>query len=88
MKIIETDIDVLTGPTWLFESFKDFTHPLKPTAKLKPSIDPDGDPIIGMQVLTDPDWEFISEVSSPDGETLKVRDFLTTKKYKYYELEI
>lgn len=89
MNIVTTNIDVLTGPNWLFEQFKDLQHPTK-NAKIHPTIDPDGDPIVGMSVLDDPDWDFIGEnlIESPDGEKKNIREWLTTKKFKYEEVEI
>ena len=83
MKIVETNIDVYTGPMWLFEMFNEFKHPSKPSM-LKPVIDPDGDPIIGIQVLEDPDWDYLEGV---EVFSKLIRDHITIKKYKYVEEE-
>lgn len=80
-------VTVLTGPAWLFELFRDYTHPTKPWHKIVPVIDPDGKPIIGPSVLDDPNWDFLAEnpVSSPTGESRFVRDWLYGRKYVFYE---
>lgn len=87
--VVKDDVvNVLTGPAWLFEMFKDFTHPLKPWLKIVPVIDPDGKPIIGLSVLDDPNWDFLAEnpMPNPTGtESRYVRDWLYTRKHVFYE---
>lgn len=82
--IVTTDIDVFTGPEWLFNHFNEYTNP-NGTAMIKPIIDPDGDPIIGTKVLDDPDWDFLDDVVL-NGKL--IREHLVIKKYKYEEVEI
>ena len=81
--IITTDKDVLTSPMWLYDLLNGTKHPTK-SAELIATIDPDGDPIMSMEVLDDPDWDYLGE-EDINGKPL--RDWLTVKKYKYIETE-
>lgn len=80
------NIKVFTGPDWLFQMFDGFTNP-KGTALIKPVIDPYGTPIIGKQVLDDPDWDFIDAQLIPDpnnpSDKRLVRDWLVETDYYY-----
>jgi len=88
--IITTDIDVLVIPQWIFDLFGgEINHPTKPS-QLKAKIDPDGDYIIGMNVLDDPEWDYlgVNPITNPETQESKVlRDWLSIKKYKYIETE-
>ena len=81
--IIETDIDVLTGPDWLYDMMNGYKNE-KGTAELKPQKDPDGDYIISMNVLNDPDWQHLGQMEA-NGK--KLQEWLTVKKFKYEEIE-
>jgi hypothetical protein len=87
--VVEDDaVTVLTGPNWLFNMFNDFTHPVKPWHKIKPVIDPDGKPIIGMSVLDDSNWDFLAVVPVVNPETQEgkqVRDWLIPINHVYLE---
>ena len=91
MKIIETDTDVLVIPIWMIEKMGnlngELVHPTS-SAKLKALEDPDGDFILGMSVLTDPDWGFLEYVETPKCEQHLIRDVLGKKKYKYYQEDV
>ena len=84
--IQETDENVLVIPPWMISALGnedgELIHPTS-NAKLKGQIDIDGDHILSMGVLTDPKWEFLDTVTSPEGETKQIREFLGIKKYKY-----
>ena len=80
---IDTDITVLTGPQWLFEMFNGLKNP-KGTAEIRPVIDADGEPIIGMEVLDDTTWDYLQDVLIFG---LRIRDHLTPKKYSYIQNE-
>lgn len=75
-------LKVFTGPLWLFEMFNGYRNE-KGTAELKPVIDPDGNPIIGKQVLEDPTWDTIPNASNINGKAL--RDWLIEIPYCYLE---
>lgn len=62
MKQYHTTLKVLTGPQWLFEAFNGYTN-AKGTAMIQPLIDPDGKPIIGKSILTDPTWNLQDEIN-------------------------
>lgn len=84
----DTDIQVLTGPAWLFAMFANYTHPTKPWHKIIPVIDPDGTPIIGTSVLDDPNWDFLAGVPIPNPErteSRQVRYWLTMTYYVFLE---
>lgn len=84
----DTDIQVITGPSWLFAMFADYTHPTKPWHKIIPVIDPNGTPIIGASVLDDPNWDFLAKVPIPkpdNTESRQVRDWLTLTDYVFFE---
>jgi hypothetical protein len=85
--VVEDDaVTVLTGPNWLFNMFNDFTHPVKPWHKIKPVIDPDGKPIIGMSVLDDSNWDFLAENPiTYNSESKAVRDWLEPIAYVFLE---
>jgi hypothetical protein len=73
----DSDIIVCTGPTWLFNQFKDYTHPVKPWLKIIPVIDPNGKPIIGQSVLDDPNWDYLAENPiNYSGQSKPVREWL------------
>ncbi len=81
-------ITVLTGPSWLFNIFKHYTHPLKPWHKIIPVIDPDGKPIIGLSVLDDPNWDFLADIPVVNPNTQEgkqVRDWLIPTDYIFLE---
>lgn len=88
MEIITTDKDVLVIPKWIFEMFGgQIDHPTKPS-QLKAQQDPDGDYIIGINVLDDPEWDYLGEnpITNPSTqESRLLRDWLSIKKYKYLE---
>lgn len=100
MEIIETDKDVLVIPNWVYDLLADedgeFKHPTK-SAKLKAQEDPDGDLILGLNVLDDTDWDILA--NNPDGtpklfpdpvtgEEKLLRHHLGIKKYKYIQDEL
>jgi hypothetical protein len=78
MAIITTDTDVLVVPTNLLNRFRT----TKGRDELKPIQDPDGDWILGMEILNDPAWS--SLLKEEDGIPAQaLENLLTTKKYKY-----
>ncbi len=82
----DTDVVVLTGPSWLFNQFQDYTHPTKPWFKIKPIIDPNGKPIIGQSVLDDPNWDFLAENPiTYNSESKQVRDWLELIPHVFLE---
>lgn len=89
--IKETDKDVLVIPDWMILALGnesgELIHPSS-NSKLKATVDPDGDNVLSIEVLTDPDWEFLDTITNPDGETKQIRDFLGIKKYKYEIVDI
>ena len=82
--IVKTNIDVFTAPMWVFDIFNGYKHPEK-NSVIKPIIDPEGDPVIGINVLSDPDWAFIGTIKTPDGNEENIVYLLTLKKYSYEE---
>lgn len=101
MEIITTDTDVLVIPQWMYDLLADedgeFKHPDNPNSRLKANLDPDGDLIIGMNILDDTQWDILavnpdgSPKLFPDpatGEEMILRDHLSFKKYKYYQDEL
>jgi hypothetical protein len=80
-------ITVYTGPSWLFDQFKDYTHQKKPWLKIVPVVDPDGKPIIGDSVFNDPNWDYLGEnpITNPQGESRFLRDWLYPRKFVFYE---
>lgn len=94
MKIIETDIEVLVVPPWLVKALVGdagyIKHPKNP-AILEAKKDPDGEFIIGIEVLSNPEWDFLGEnqVKNPEtGESKPIDEWLMYKKLKRYEPEI
>ncbi len=85
----DESITVYTGPAWLFDQFKDYTHPVKPWLKIVPVIDPEGKPIIGESVLEDPNWDFLATnpMPNPEGTDSRfVRDWLEPIPFVSIEL--
>lgn len=62
MRVEHPTRTVLTGPEWLFELYNGYVNKLG-TAKIQPIIDPDGKPIIGKSILSDPDWDLTIDVN-------------------------
>lgn len=100
--IITTDREVVAIPDFILRLIEtspnsnEFWHPTK-TALLKAQQDPDGDWIIGINALTNPDWDFLGEDENGDsidftnpetGFTDHLVKHLVHKKYKYIETEI
>lgn len=99
MEVIETDIDVLMIPQWVIDMLQNNGNSLSHShhsSMLKAEEDPDGDRILPVDVLTDPEWDFLGEdengdsieFTDPEGNKGTLASFLTMKKYKYYEVEI
>lgn len=87
-QIIITNKDVLVIPQWIFDLFNgSIKHPTN-SSELRANTDPDGDLIIGINVLDDPEWDFlgVNPIINPEtGESKYLRDWLSIKKYKYIE---
>ena len=81
-KVYHPTLTVYTAPMWLYEMFNGYRND-KGTAELRPVIDPDGNPIIGKQVLDDPDWDNIPNAANINGKPL--REWLTEIPYCYLE---
>lgn len=78
---------VITGPNWLFDLYNGYKNE-KGTAEIKPVLDKYDRPILGMSVLKDPDFEHIEKVTSTDGETRHVREFLEIIDFEPKECDI
>ena len=78
---------VLTGPEWLFEQMNNLPNE-KLTALLKPVRDKNNRPIIATSVLNDPDWEFLEKITSPQGATKHIREWLSLIDYEPKEINI
>ena len=78
-------LKVITGHKWLFEMFNG-TKNKKGTAILEPVIDPDGNPIIGKQILTSTDFDIDIEIKNPlTSETTTPRNEMWEIPYCYLE---
>lgn len=84
--IIITEKDVIIVPQEVHDHFGgEITHPSKPS-KLSWSIDPDNEYIIGLNILNDPDWDYLD---SENINGLPLMGYLQgRKKYKYIEQEL
>lgn len=82
MKAYHPTLKVITAPHWLFEMFNGIKNK-RGTAILKPIIDPDGNPIVGKQVLKDPDWQDLPNAENINGKPLV--EWLEEIPYCYLE---
>lgn len=78
--IVYTDIDVYTGPAWLIPMFDGL---MRDNNKIEVMYTAEGVPFIDASVLADTRYNFNFEVTSPDGETRTLANWLTTTKYSY-----
>lgn len=83
--IIETNIDVLVFPNWLYGLIQGYT---RKRSLLSPYRDVENDRIIGTYFLNDPDYtELLDQDFQHASEKKKIPDWVSTKKYKYDDSE-
>ena len=89
---------IVTHPTRTVYTVKASLVPLlngltnqKGTASIIAATDPDGNPIVGKQVLDDPDYDYLegAQIADPDNPTDKrlIRDWLVEIPHKYEDGE-
>lgn len=80
-------MQVFTGPQWLYNMFDGF-HNAKGTAVLRPVLDKQNRPVLGVFVLQDPTWLGIGQVTSPEGVTGPITDFIQFMEYEPKEVNL
>lgn len=76
-----------TKEEWLSKAYRNYWND-KNTAGINPSIDADGDFILGLSVLDDPTWNLTLPVTNPEtGETKPIKDWLYEKEYRAVIME-
>ena len=67
---------VFTGPQFLFEMFNGAFNQAG-TAQIKPNFDAYGRPIVGTQILKDPDWDYLDSVLIPMPTNTAVKKYIS-----------
>jgi len=76
---------VLTAPIWLFQMFNGYTND-KGTAKIMPTLDCNGNFIIGKSILIDPTWNLSIPVTNPEtNETKPLIEWLEEIDYCFIQ---
>lgn len=79
-------MQVFTGPQWLLELFQGHKNE-KGTAMINPVFDKYDRPVLGVKVLQDPEWKGMGSVTSPEGVTGPITDFIEFITYEPKEEE-
>lgn len=79
-------MQVFTGPQWLLEKFQGHENE-KGTAMISPVFDKYDRPVLGIMVLQDPEWQGMRDVTSPEGVSGPITDFIEFIPYEPKEEE-